>query len=84
MDSLVIVDCNTGHTVQRDLTAQENADIQQLRSSVQKAQQGRQAEEDAREAVLAQVAQKVGVPVDDLKLALRTGRSDDSKKRPQQ
>lgn len=82
MESMVVVvDCATGQTTARDMTAEETAAHQQLQAAVQKAEQARRDDDAARDVTLAQVAAKVGVSVSDLKGALRLGPAGGKKSR---
>jgi hypothetical protein len=73
MASIVEVDCGTGKATVRSMTAEEASAHQQLQDAVKKNAKARQDDDTARDGVLAQIATKLGVDVDDLKGALRLG-----------
>jgi hypothetical protein len=84
VEKIVTLDCATGHVEHRDMTPDELAALQELRDGSKRLVQAQKDADDARDAVLATVAQKTGVPVDDLKRAFRAGRRDDTPKRADQ
>ena len=75
MPTIAAVDCATGKATARNMTAEEAGAHQQLQDAVKAHQKAQEDDDKARDAVLTQIAAKLGVDVPSLRSALRLGPS---------
>ena len=82
MAETVVINCGLGTIERRTLTPDEEAQAAIDAADTAKHQQARQKTESDREGVLAAMSQKLGIPIDDLKVTLGVGRRE-TKPHPQ-
>lgn len=74
MSKIIEIDCQTGESVERDMTAQELAEVEARAAAFEAAEQERLAAEEAaaakRATVLSAIAEATGLTAEDISEAL--------------